>query len=169
MATVLGRGVLSVSEVPDPDITCQSVCILSVPLLGEGGQSHCPSCSWLCPQVLAHSRCSGNVCQNRWERAAPTAGAGREHGNDGPGQLTVGLEHSDFVHLGLGHVEHQLVLGEEVPGRPRAQRHQGHVLHVWGEQVWPETQAPEPCPPLPTADHPSLCPWLSMLHALSRS
>lgn len=94
------------------------------------------------------------------------AGAGREHGNDGPGQLTAGLEHSDFVHLGLGHMEHQLVLGEEVQGRPRAQRHQGHVLHVWGEKVWPETWAPEPCPPRPTSGQPfpghlalcALCP-----------
>ena len=68
-------------------------------------------------------------------------GAERKHQNHGQGQLTTGLKHSDFVHLGLGHVEHQLMLGEEVPGCLCAQSHQGHVLQVWDEKAWPETQA----------------------------
>lgn len=58
-----------------------------------------------------------------------------QEGNDSQGLLTTGLKHSDFVHLRLGHVEHQLVLSEEIPGGLGSQGHQGHVLQVWNGKV----------------------------------
>lgn len=108
----------------------------------------------------------------------PIEGAGREHWNDSQGQLTTGLKHSDFVHLRLGHVEHQLVISEEIPGGLRAQGHQGHVLQVWNGKVWPERLASETLPrpqnahpahrtPAPPTDHLYHVAWCFFLNALA--
>lgn len=60
------------------------------------------------------------------------------------------MKHPDFVHLRFGHVEEQLVLGEEVSGGVGAQGHQGHVLQVWNEKTLSSLTAPFRCPLTPS-------------------
>lgn len=135
-APILGREVVSFSVLIAPDVIWFA-CVLPVHFLEGHGQRCCPSCSLLRPQFLEPGTwylLRNDLPKQMGRGCDPLAWAGREHGGAGQGRLTVALKHPDFVHHGFGHVEHQLMLAEEVPGGLRAQGHQGHVLQVWNQK-----------------------------------